>query len=229
LEILRLRTLFDPFLVFGPNDAVHAASISFLSEASVTFSTSNRATVQITIQAAPTITGEGHPAEFSPLLRDISRWGPFPDLRSMHLHIVPTATGPIHNATIHSLLSKAPRITRLSFSGPTLFHHIAQALNSTPASEMICPELEFLNGTLRSDDMAVDGLRSLSNAIKSRPTNIRKIALGVPGSEEEVAEILADASPLIEEIKSYGVNELLLTRVTFGDGSWSYFPLGEYP
>jgi hypothetical protein len=219
--ISRIGTLFDPFLMFGPKDPVHAASISFLSrEASVTFNTSNHATVQITIQAVPVVVGGGHPAaEFSPLLGDVSRWGPFPDLRSMHLHIAPAATGPIHNAMIYSLLSGAPRMAHLSFSGSTLFRHIAEALDSTPASGMICPELEFLGGTLRPDDVVVDGLRLLSDAIKRGPLTIRKIALGVPGSEEEIAEILAEAGPLIQEIRSHGVHELLLTRITVWDYS----------
>lgn len=220
LETLRIRALFDPFLVFGPKDPVCAASISFLpEEASITFHTPNGATAQITIQAAPAVVGGGHPAEFSLLLRDISRWGPFPDLRSMYLHIAPAATGPVHSATIYSLLSRAPKMTRLSFSGSTLFRHIAQAFNLMPTSEMICPELEFLGGTLCPDDVVIDGLRSLSDAIKRGPATILKIALDVPGSEEEILRILAEAGPLIQEIKAHGVHELLLTRITVQDYS----------
>ena len=218
LATSEIGILINPFLMFGPKDPVHTASISFLSgEASITFHTSSGATVQIIIQATPGVAGGGHPAEFSSLLRDISQWGPFPDLCSMHLHIVPAATGPVHNATIYSLLSRAPKMTRLSFGGSTLFRHIAQALNSTSASEMICPELEFLGGTLRPDDVVIDGLRSLSDAIKRGPATIRKVFLGVPGSEEEIAGIVAAAGPLIQDIKSHGVHELLLTRITVGD------------
>ena len=88
-----------------------------------------------------------------------------------------------------------------------------------PASEMICPELEFLGGTLRPDDVVIDGLRSLSDAIKRRPATIRKIALDVPGSEEEILRILAEAGPLIQEIKTHGVHELLLTRIIVQDYS----------
>lgn len=213
-----IRPLFYPFLVFGPKDSVRTVSISFLpEEASIKLHTSNDATVQIIIQAAPTVGGGGTPAEFSSLLRDVSGWGPFPHLRSMDLHITPAAMGPIHNATIYSLLSRAPRMTRLSFSGSTLLRHIVQALNSTPTPEIICSELEFLGGTLRHDDAVVEDLRSLSNAIKRNPTTIRKIALDVPGSEEEIAGILEEAGSLIQEIKSHGVHELLLTRATVQD------------
>ena len=108
-------------------------------------------------------------------------------------------------------------MTRLSFSGSTLLRHIVQALNSTPTPEIICSELEFLGGTLRHDDAVVEDLRSLSNAIKRNPTTIRKIALDVPGSEEEIAGILEEAGSLIQEIKSHGVHELLLTRATVQD------------
>ena len=224
LVTLRLGTPFDPFLIFGSEDPVYAASISFPSgEASIIFRTSNNATVQITIQGVPAVADGGHPEEFSSLLQDISRWGPFPDLRSMHLHAVPAVVGPIHNPKIYSLLSRAPRMTRLSFSGSTLFYHIAQAFSLAPASGMICPELEFLGGTLRPDDMVVDSLRLLLSAIKRVPTTIRKIALGVLGSEEEIAGIIAEAGPLIQEIKSHGIHELLLTRVTELDYSDSIY------
>ena len=142
-----IRPLFHPSPAFGPKDPVRITSISFLpEEASITFRTANDAIVQITIQAAPTVGGGGTPAEFSSLLRDVSRRGPFPHLCSMDLHIKPAAMGPIHGATIHSLLSRAPRVTRLSFSGSTLLRYIVQALNPTPTSEMICSELEFLGG-----------------------------------------------------------------------------------
>jgi len=219
--ISTIRTLFDPFLMFGPDDFARTASISFLSgEASITLHTSNDATVQIIIHA-PVVAGGGHPAEFSSVLLDVSRWGPFPGLRSMHLHIDPTATGFIYNSTIRSLLSGAPRMTHLSFNGSTLFDRISHVLKSTDANGIVvtCPELEFLGGTLPPDDvvtsgLVIRGLRSLSHAVKKGPATIRKITLGVPGSEEEIAGILAEAGPLVEDIKSHGVHEFLLTPIT---------------
>ncbi|KAF9644856.1 hypothetical protein BDM02DRAFT_3190225 [Thelephora ganbajun] len=218
LLISSIRTLFSPFLMFGPDDFVRAVSTSILSGgASVTFHTYNDATVDITVQPAPLAAGGGLPAEFSSLLQDVARWGPFPDLCSMHLHIEPTATGPIHNV-IDSLLSGVPRMIHLSFSGPTLFRHICQALNPAHASGIICPELEFLGGTLRPDDDVVEDLHSLSEALKRRPTTIQKIALYIPVSEEEITGIRVEAGPPIEEMRTHGVHELLLTPIP----EWSY-------
>lgn len=215
----RIGTLFNPFLIFGPDDLVHAASISLLSgELSIAFRTSNGATVKIIIEAVPMVEGGIHPAELSPLLRDIPRWGPFPDLRSMHIHTGPAATGHIDGDMTHSLLSMAPKMTHLSFNGSTLFRHISHALKSTHSSGVICPELEFLGGNLRPDNVVVSGLHSLSDAIKRRPPTIRKVVLGVPALEKEIAGILTEAGPSIREIKSHGVHELLLTPIT----AWDY-------
>ena len=212
LEALRIESLFNPFLMFGPNDLVREASISILSgEASITFHTSNDATAQIIIQAAPMVVGGEHPAEFSSLLRDVPQWGPFPDLRSMHLHIEPAATGPIDVVAIYHLLSVAPRMARLSFNGSTLFHHISHALSLTQTSGHTSLELELLGGTLRADDAVIAGLRSLSGAVRQGSATIQRIALCILGSEEEIAGILAEAGPLIEGMASNGVHEVLLT------------------
>ena len=221
LETATIRGLLDPFLMFGPNDPVCTASMSFLPrKAFVIFHTSNGATVQFIVQPTPFgMPDVEQPPEFYSLLWDISQWGPFSGLHSMHLHTVPAATGPLYNDIISSLLSRAPRMTRLTFSGSTLLHHISDALNSVHPSGVICSELEFLGGTLRPDDAVVAGLRSLADAIKRGPSTIRKIALGVPISEEEVARLLAETDPLIQEIKSHGVHEFLLNPLTRWDKS----------
>ena len=213
----RIETLFNPFLMFGPDDFVHTASISFLpGETSMDFDTSNGATVQVPIQTSPMTAGGGYQEEFYSFLRDVSQWGPFPGLRSMCLRIDldPLGLGPILNGVIHTLLSNAPRMTHLSFNGSTLFRHISYVLKTTHHSGIICPELEFLGGILRADDHLVHDLRSLSHSIKKGPATIRKITLDVLGSEEEITRILTEAGPFVEEMKSDGVHEFLLTPIT---------------
>ena len=76
-----------------------------------------------------------------------------------------------------------------------------------------------MGGTLRPDDAVVAGLRSLSDAIKKRPTTIREMAFGVPISEEGVTRLFAETDPLIEEMKSHGVHEFLLNPLTRWDKS----------
>ena len=49
--------------------------------------------------------------------------------------------------------------------------------------------------------------------------------MGVPGLEEEIAGILEEADPLIQEIKSHGVHELLLIRTTVRGYPDDFVPL----
>lgn len=182
-----------------------------LEEASITFHTDAGATFEIITQAGTV--DVGYPPVFRPLLEAASLWGPFPGLRSMHLQVERTTTGPINTALIHILLSRTPSMTRLSFKGHTLCLHICQALAITRASGMVCPELEYLGGTLYPDDHVVDSLRSLSVALKDRPA-IREVALDVLLQGGEVEGVLADIDPLIKEIKSHGVHAFSLTPIT---------------
>ena len=215
LVLPEISDLFNPFLMFGPNDSVLTASISMpFEEGSVAYRTSMGATVQIATRAPPA--APGAPPEFSLLLRAVSQWGPFPDLRSMHLHIEPSATGPIDAAVIRALLSRVPRVTRLIFKGHTLCFHICQALNATSGG--ICPELEYLGGTLYPDDQITDCLHSVSEALRGRPT-IREVALDALCMEGEIEGIIAKTSPLIEGIKSRSTYEFsfAFTSVKEGD------------
>ena len=198
LVLPEISDLFNPFLIFGSNDSVLTASISILLEkVSIDFRTSMGATVEII--TLPTLLGPGHLEEFPLLLQAVSQWGPFPNLRSMHLHIEPNATGPIDTAVVRGLLSRAPRVTRLTFKGHTLCFHICQALHTISGG--ICPELEYLGGTLYPDDHITDRLRSLSEALEGRPT-VQEVALDALFPEGEIERTLAETGPLIEEIKS---------------------------
>jgi hypothetical protein len=214
LATTNTMVLPTPFLVFGPGDLVHTTRVSLLpGEASIIFRTSNGGTIEVSIHSTFFIDGGGTQITFTRLLGGLPHWGAFPNLRSMHLHIDPVVTGPIQNDVIHSLLSEAPRITHLSFNGPTIFHHICQALISPHPTGTICPELEFLSGTLHHDDNVLDGLRSLCGTVKGKPATIRKISLDLTGSEEQIVGIFAEACRLVEEIKSLGVHEFLLTPI----------------
>ena len=214
-----ISEVFCPFLIFGPNDPVLAASISMLpEEASITFHTFTGSAVQIIAQA-DLMDGWNHP-EFSLFLETLSSWGPFPNLRSMDLHIERRATGPVHTATIHTLLSAMPKMTRLSFKGHTLCLSICQALDLRRAYETICPELEYLGGTLYPNDPIADTLHSLSDVLKSRP-NIQEVALGALLLAEKVEGVLEESGSLIEEIKSRGVHGFSFTPIT----EWSRIDL----
>jgi hypothetical protein len=206
--------LFNPFLMFGPNDPVLTASISMpLEEASITFHTSMGGTAEIATRALPV--APGHLPELSLLLRAVSQWGPFPHLRSIHLHIEPNATGPINTVLIHLLLSGVPRATRLTFEGHTLCFHIFQALNMTTGR--ICSELEYLGGTLYPGDHITSLLRSLSEALRERPT-IREVVLDVLSREGEIEGIRAETGPLVEEIESHGTEfSFSFTSITEND------------
>src|SRR5258708_35160445 len=109
----------------------------------------------------------------------------------MNLHMGHNATGPISTESIHGLLSRTPKVTRLSFKGNILCFHIGQALDVTFEREMVCSELKCLDGTLCSNDYIANCLSSLSEALKRRP-NIRSVTLDVIVREEEVERITAE-------------------------------------
>lgn len=202
-----IRNLFNPFVVFGPNDSAHTALVSFQpTEALITYRTFAGATIEIIVQP----NSPGHLPEFTPLLRALTLWGPFPDLRSLHLHIETAATGPITTTLIQIILFGVPRVTRLTFEGKSLSLYIFRALN---ASARVCPELEYLGGTLYPEDPVTDCLRLLSEAADGRPT-IREVVLEALLLREEAEGILADTSPLIEQIKSRGMYNFSFTPLT---------------
>ena len=199
-----ILNLFHPFLMFGPNDSVHTALVSFQpKEALIIYHTFAGATIEIIIQS----NSPGHLPEFTPLLRALTLWGPFPDLRSLHLHIETAATGPITTSLIQIILSGVPRVTRLTFEGKSLSLYIFLALS---VSAGVCPELEYLGGTLYPEDPITDCLRLLSEAAGGRPT-IREVALEALLLREEAEGILADIGPFIEQMKSCGMYKFSFT------------------
>ena len=205
-----VSALFNPFLIFGPNDPVRTASISVLpGEAPITFHTLGGATVEITVQVS-SLPEDEHIGEFFLLLGDVARWGPFPNLCSLNLHIETSATEHLHTIMIKALISVAPRLTHLSISGRTLFHHVCQALHSG----LVCPELEYFRGVLHPNDPIDNSLRSLSETLKRRATAIRTIVLDIPLREEEIRGILSETGLSIEEMKSHGVDQFSLNSTT---------------
>ena len=203
-----IDALRHPFCIFGSENPFRKASISMLPrETSVIFNTDDGASLKVIAQADPA-DGNHQPA-LDLFLKTIPGWGPFPDLLSMRLSVERGATPPTSTTLIKTLLPAVPALNRLSFEGNVLCLPLGQALDATRAPN-IFGHLKRLDGTLNSDGHIADSIRLLFEALKRRP-NMHVVNLNALLREEEVEGVIAEAIPLIEGIKSYGVKRLSFT------------------
>ncbi|KAF9784588.1 hypothetical protein BJ322DRAFT_1109302 [Thelephora terrestris] len=204
----KLGMLPVPYSIFGDGNPVHTISVS-IHPRLVTFvlRTSDGGRTEV-MEAAPAIAGDCARVFLEALFADIGARSVLVDACSMEINVHHTAAHLICENTISRLLLTVPRITQVFLRGPTLFHHVCNALSSDQGHGRLLPGLTSLNVNLYYNDSFLKDLPLLCDVVAGRPS-MWKIAFS--GTEKQTRSILKEGEDLAERLEDQGIRVFLLT------------------